>query len=139
MASPVTLREALEADLPLFFEHQVDPEASRMADFPSRDESAFREHWARILADEGMIKRAIVADGVVAGYVGAYRESGRLQVGYWLGRAHWGRGLATSALSLFLEDFAERPIWAFVAVRNIGPREMRLRPRADCARRGARR
>jgi RimJ/RimL family protein N-acetyltransferase len=132
----------LEADLPLFFEHQIDPEASRMADFPSRDESAFREHWARILADEGMIKRAIVADGVVAGYVGAYRESGRLQVGYWLCRAHWGRGLATSALSLFLEDRGA----AHLGLRRCpqhrlaaSPREMRLRPRADCARRGARR
>jgi RimJ/RimL family protein N-acetyltransferase len=122
--SSVSLREVLEADLPPFFEHQIDPEASRMADFPSRDESTFREHWGRILADEGVIKRTIVADGVVAGYVGAYRESGRLQVGYWLGRAHWGRGLATAALSLFFEDLSERPIWAFVALRNIASRRV---------------
>ncbi len=33
----VMLRDVEEADLPVFFEHQLDPEATRMADFSARD------------------------------------------------------------------------------------------------------
>lgn len=44
---------------------------------------------------------AIVVGGVVAGGVGfdplTGEESGSAEVGYWLGREFWGRGLATTA------------------------------------------
>jgi hypothetical protein len=33
----VVLRDVVDSDLPIFFEHQRDPEAGRMAAFPSRD------------------------------------------------------------------------------------------------------
>jgi hypothetical protein len=29
------LRDVTEGDLPVFFEHQLDPEATRMVDFPA--------------------------------------------------------------------------------------------------------
>jgi hypothetical protein len=37
----VALREVTKEDLPIFFEHQLDAEATRMAAFPSRDRDAF--------------------------------------------------------------------------------------------------
>jgi len=43
----VTLRKVTEEDLPLFFEHQLDAEATRMAAFPSRGLDAFMAHWAK--------------------------------------------------------------------------------------------
>lgn len=119
MTPGVSLRDVVEADLPHFFEHQADPEATRMADFPPRAEPAFRELWARLLRDDELTKRTIVADGVVVGYIVAYREAGRLQIGYWLGQAYWGRGLATAALNLLLEEASERPVFAIVAAHNI--------------------
>src|SRR5438874_7426039 len=48
----VTLREVTKEDLPTFFEHQLDAEATRMAAFPSRDRDAFMAHWARIMSKE---------------------------------------------------------------------------------------
>ena len=42
----VSLRPVTQEDLPLFFEHQMDAEATRMAAFPSRDRDAFMAHWA---------------------------------------------------------------------------------------------
>ncbi len=34
--SDITLRDVIESDLPILFEQQLDPEATEMADFPSR-------------------------------------------------------------------------------------------------------
>jgi RimJ/RimL family protein N-acetyltransferase len=39
-------------------------------------------------------------------------------IGYWLGREHWGRGIATDALREFLELVDERPLQATVAHAN---------------------
>lgn len=47
--SDVTLRDVIASDLPIFFEHQLDLEATRMAAFPARDREAFMAHWTRIL------------------------------------------------------------------------------------------
>ena len=54
----VTLRDVDEDDLPVFFRHQRDPVAIRMAAFTAPDPSdrnAFEEHWARILDDDSVI------------------------------------------------------------------------------------
>jgi hypothetical protein len=48
----VVLRDVTEENLPIFFEHQRDPEANRMAAFAARDRDAFMAHWTRILGDE---------------------------------------------------------------------------------------
>ena len=71
MTSDVRLRDVAEADLPIFFEHQLDPVATQMAAFPSRDRDAFMVHWARILSDASVVKQTILVDGQVAGNTGA--------------------------------------------------------------------
>lgn len=48
----VRLRCATSDDLPLFFEHQCEPEANRMAAFPARERDAFMTHWTKILGNE---------------------------------------------------------------------------------------
>jgi RimJ/RimL family protein N-acetyltransferase len=40
-------------------------------------------------------------------------------VGYWIAAEHWGRGIATRALSLLLELVATRPLHARVARDNV--------------------
>jgi RimJ/RimL family protein N-acetyltransferase len=45
-------------------------------------------------------------------------------VGYWLGKAYWGRGIASSALALFLDDERHRPLLATVAAHNVGSRRV---------------
>src|SRR5262245_38300779 len=101
------LRDVVESDVPVFFEHQRDPEATSMADFPARDREAFGAHWQRILCDEALTARTIVFEGHVAGNVGSWEQDGRRLVGYWLGREFWGKGLATQALARSEEHTSE--------------------------------
>jgi RimJ/RimL family protein N-acetyltransferase len=113
------LRDALEADLPIFFEHQRDPEATRMAAFPARNWDAFTAHWKRILASDAVTKKTILCDGEVAGNILSFDQEGKRLVGYWIGREFWGRGLATRALSEFLDEVTVRPLYAYVATTNV--------------------
>ena len=114
------LRDVTEADLGVFFEQQLDPEATQMAAFPARDREAFGAHWEKVLADETVRAKTIVVDGAVAGNVVSFRHDGKTEVGYWLGRDFWGRGIATRALTEFLGLVDERPLYAGVAKHNVG-------------------
>jgi RimJ/RimL family protein N-acetyltransferase len=120
VADAVTLREVEPADLPVFFEHQRDPVALAMAGLPGRERDAFDEHWARIMADDTVLIRTIVAGGEVVGNVLSFEHEGRREVGYWIGRHHWGRGIATAALVAFLGEETVRPLHAGVLPANGG-------------------
>ena len=113
------LREVVEADLPVFYEYECDPEASAMAAFPSREREAFLAHWARTLANDSALTWTIVCDGEIAGNIGCWKADGRRFVGYWIGRAFWGRGLATEALAEVLEIVDARPLYAEVVITNV--------------------
>jgi RimJ/RimL family protein N-acetyltransferase len=115
----VLLRDVIAEDLPIFFEHQLDPEATRMAAFPARGRRAFMAHWTEILADQTVDKQTILVGGQVAGNVVCYDQSGERTVGYWLGREYWGKGVATRALSAFLKRVTTRPLYAHVAKHNV--------------------
>jgi RimJ/RimL family protein N-acetyltransferase len=120
VAGDVNLRAVEESDLPVFFEHQTDPEANRMANFEARDRDTFMAHWAKILRDETGVVRTIEFEGRVAGNIVSWEHDGERDVGYWIGREHWGRGVATAALSAFLDELDTRPLHAHVATHNIG-------------------
>jgi RimJ/RimL family protein N-acetyltransferase len=120
-ASDVRLRAVRADDLAVFFEHQQDPEALHMAAFTTRDPAdrgAFDAHWTRILADDTVITRTIVVGDEVAGHVARFERDGVPEVTYWIGRRHWGRGVATAALAAFLRRFPQRPLHARVAKDN---------------------
>jgi RimJ/RimL family protein N-acetyltransferase len=116
----VRLRSVEDGDLDVFFDHQVDPKAIEMAAFPARDKDQFAAHWAKIRADDTMVVRTIVADGMVAGNIGSWQQNGQRLLGYWVGRAHWGRGVATEALARLVDELSTRPLYAHVAVHNVG-------------------
>jgi RimJ/RimL family protein N-acetyltransferase len=115
------LRDITESDLPIFFEHQRDPEANRMAGFPSRERDVFMADCReKVLGDPKVRKKTILAEGCVAGNVVSWTQSNKRLVGYWLGRDYWGRGIATAALSEFLAYETTRPLYAYVTAHNIG-------------------
>jgi RimJ/RimL family protein N-acetyltransferase len=116
----VLLREVVESDLPIFFEHQRDSEAARMAAFPSRDQDAFTTHWAKLRREPSNIIRTIICDGQVAGNIGSWMAEKRRLIGYWIGREFWGRGVATAAVAAFIAEVKDRPLHAFVARHNAG-------------------
>lgn len=117
---PAELREIRGSDIPTLFAYQNDPEANAMAAFPARDEPAFREHLRRVLANPDAIARAIVDGDVVVGQIGSWTEEGARDVGYWIGREHWGKGYATAALRALVAIEPVRPLWAHIAEHNIG-------------------
>jgi RimJ/RimL family protein N-acetyltransferase len=122
------LRDVVEDDLPVFFEFQLDPDANYMAAFTARDPTdrqAFTAHWNKIRVEPTNIIRTIVWDGQVVGSVSSYEESGKPEVTYWIGRAYWGKGIATRALIAFLAQVnTTRPIHARVAKDNLGSRRV---------------
>jgi RimJ/RimL family protein N-acetyltransferase len=120
MKPKIQLRNVEADDLPLFFEHQRDPIAVAMVAFNSRDRAAFDQHWAKLLADDSLLKKTIIVDGEVAGNIGSWTSEGNREIGYWIDRAFWGRGVATEALSAFLCLEQTRPLYAGVAKHNVG-------------------
>ncbi len=90
-----------------------------MAAFPARDRDAFMAQWAKIMADDNNILKAILYGDQVAGNIVSWEHSGEREVGYWLGRSFWGKGIATRALALFLEQVTARPLYAYVAKHNL--------------------
>jgi RimJ/RimL family protein N-acetyltransferase len=120
VADTVTLRPVEPADLPILFEHQRDPAGIAMAGVGGRVREWFDEHWAKILADEDSLIRTVLAGGEVAGHVLSFERDGLREVGYWIGRDHWGRGVATAALMAFLGEEPFRPLHAGVLPANAG-------------------
>lgn len=122
------LRDVVADDLHIFFTQQLDPEANFMAAFTAKDPSdqaAFTAHWQRILADETVVIKTILCNGQVAGNVSSYEEEGKPEVTYWLGRAYWGQGIATWALTeLLARHNPRRPIYARVAKDNPASRRV---------------
>ena len=119
MPTTILLRDVIASDLPIFFEQQFDPIANQMAAFPARDRDAFMAHWAKILADDKNILKTILYGDQVAGNIVSWEHDGEREVGYWLGRAFWGKGIATQALALFLQQVTMRPLVAYVAKHNL--------------------
>jgi len=114
----LVLREVEREDLPFFFEHQLDLEATSMAGFPARDERSFMAHWSRIMDDESVVKKTILFYGEVAGNIVSFVQSGEREVGYWISKEYWGRGVATLALAAFLDLEVRRPLYAHVILGN---------------------
>ena len=124
MSNNVQLRNVKVSDLSIFFEHQLDPEATEMAAFPSRDRDAFMAHWNKILGDATVVAKTVLFEGRVAGNIVSFEQYGEREFGYWIGKEYWGKGIATQALSQFLEYENTRPLYAHVAKHNVASRRV---------------
>ncbi|MFF9347157.1 GNAT family N-acetyltransferase [Streptomyces sp. NPDC014734] len=113
----VRLRDVGETDLESFFQYEQDAEAARRSMFTPRDRERFMTHWTtKVLGDPTVTVQTVTVDGVTAGNVVAWwdehEHERRRFIGYWLGRRHWGRGIGTRALALFLQRETARPLHA---------------------------
>lgn len=120
----VLLREVRDADLPVFFAQQKEPEAVRMAAFTPEDPAdaaRFQAHWDRIRRLPGVINRTILdEDGAVVGHIAVFGPPEEREITYWIGQQHWGRGIATAALRELLVLAPERPLHARAVADNTG-------------------
>ena len=118
----IQLREVKVEDLSIFYEQQLDAEANWMAAFTAKDptdRAAFDAHWAKVLADKGIIIRTILSEAKVAGSVLCHSWGGEPEISYWLGKEFWGKGIATQALAKFLQEVTIRPLTARVVKDNV--------------------
>lgn len=123
----LVLRDVRDDDVPLLFEQWADPVAAHMAAFTPpdhMDRDAFDRRWERLRGNPSLLTRAIVVDGEVAGTIGSWGEPGEREVTYWIGRAFWGRGIATAALRAYLDVERSRPLHGRVAADNVGSRRV---------------
>ncbi|MBB1438483.1 GNAT family N-acetyltransferase [Shewanella sp. SG41-4] len=125
----ISLHPITEADLDIFFEFENDPIANKMADFVPRKRKAFNLHWQqKILANEKATAQGIWIDDVLVGNVlswintdAAAKSDPQMRlVGYWIGREHWGKGIATKAVEMFLKQFISSPVFAYIDKQNEG-------------------
>ncbi|MEV0165533.1 GNAT family protein [Nonomuraea fuscirosea] len=113
MSEDVRLRDVVDADLEVFLEQEQDPEAARRSRFAPREREAFLRHWrTSVLGDPTVHVQAIMVGDELAGNLVAWWEDDRRFIGYWMGRAFWGRGVGTRALGLFLQAEKVRPLYA---------------------------
>jgi RimJ/RimL family protein N-acetyltransferase len=124
MSSNVQLRNTIETDLPIFFEQQLDPDAIRMAAFPSRNREAFMAHWSTVLVDDSVLVKTVLFNGDIAGNIVCFEQLGEREVGYWLGKEYWGKGIASQALAQFLDLIKTRPLYAHVAKHNVASKRV---------------
>lgn len=127
MGMTVSLRPLQDRDFDAVFRLESDVVGADMIALLPRvpgDRVGFEQHWQRIHGDIMVRTRAIEQDGRFAGYVTSFPLRGERQVGYWIERDLWGRGIAKEALRLLLLQLNERPLWGRVASTNLGSRRV---------------
>lgn len=114
----IVLRRILASDLPQMYEMQLDEESNRIAGTIPRTADVFESHWINALSDPSVTARAILLGDEFAGVISCFWLDGEANIGYWIGRDHWGKGVATRALKLFLVEVKIRPLYATAATDN---------------------
>ena len=107
----LTIRLVSAADLPSLFVVNSDDQVTRYLPYPSWQTSADGDAWLarmRALGDAGTALQFVIcntASGQVLGSCLLFRfdgSSARAELGYVLGRAHWGQGVMFEALQALL-------------------------------------
>jgi RimJ/RimL family protein N-acetyltransferase len=101
--------------------------------FPHPYTLADAQAWVqRVTASEPVTQFALEVDGEAAGGIGLFPQEDvarySAEIGYWLGEAHWGRGLMTEAVRGFTERAFEQfelcRIYAYVFEWNPASRRV---------------
>ena len=119
----VALRPTSLADLDILFQFQLDPEAILMAAFTPKDpadKEAYISKYTRLLSDPTINNQTILLNGVIGGSIARFIMEGDAEITYWIDKQYWGKGVATEALTQFLELETTRPLHARAAYDNIG-------------------
>ena len=113
------LRDVIDEDLPILFAYQRDPALNHRCDTPPREEEEFLDRMSTFRTDPTIFVRSIVHEEAVVGIANRFERDGETQLGYWIGRAFWGRGITTLAIKEFLQIDPTRPIIAHVVKDNL--------------------
>ena len=123
----VKLRQTEKSDLEFFFQFQLDEEANYLAAFTSKDptdKKAYLEKFTKLLNDPTINMQTILVDETIAGSISKFEMEGDAEITYWIDRNFWGKGIATTALKIFLIIENRRPIFGRVAFDNLGSQKV---------------
>jgi ribosomal-protein-alanine N-acetyltransferase len=133
-APSIILRRATPEDAESLFGLAANPEVMRYMDWPMpADASATRQHLERMTnawesRDEYQWVILDQHSGAMVGTIGVRPKGHAADFGYFLGRAFWGKGLATNAAAALLSWLDSRPeilrIWATVDLENARSRRL---------------
>ncbi|MEO0383538.1 MAG: GNAT family N-acetyltransferase [Pseudomonadota bacterium] len=74
--------------------------------------------------DGRKVSRAITRDGALVGGIGfGPRPGGHEEIGYWVGKPHWGQGIATVAVGVFVELLDALGIDGDIEARTVASNE----------------
>ena len=121
------LRRTEHADLAVLFEFQLDEEANYLAAFTAKepaDKAAYFEKYTKHLQDPTINNQTIWLGDTPAGSIAKFEIEGDAELTYWIDKAHWGKGIATTALKNFLAIEHSRPIFARAAFDNYGSQKV---------------
>lgn len=128
-ALQVLLRPPTWDDVPLLFEIVSDPVGCEMAGVKPHTRDAHFAKWKEIFANPAINTRVIqvatpqgaACSPEVVGSISVFQapEEARDSVGYWIARPYWGKGVASRALMMFLQEEARRPLHATAAASNL--------------------
>jgi len=127
MTPSMTLSKTVKKDLETLFHFQLNEEACHLAAFmpeDHRDMAAYINKYEGFLARPDIHMRTIRLGDAIAGSISKFVMEGDAEITYWLDRKFWGRGLATAALSAFLELEKTRPLFGRVAFDNYGSQKV---------------
>ncbi len=121
-AALIRLRPTAAADLSTLFEIQSDPESNVMAGTKPRTRDVFFATWAQHFANPSINGQVMEIEGLnrheIVGSIACFQADGLDCVGYWIAKTHWGKGIASRALELFLLQEHRRPLHATTASSN---------------------
>ena len=109
----VTLRPFEEADARTVIEMLMDEQVKKtymVPDFPSPEAAMpLFQRFVALSREKGRLMRAVSVDGEAVGMIHDVEISGgEVEVGYVIHPRYWGRGYATRALQLAMEEFFRR-------------------------------
>ena len=117
--SNIRLRDVTHDDLPRIYVMQLDLESNRLAVTIPRSAVAFDALWSNVLRDPNITAKVILVGEVLVGHISCFKMDGLDSVGYWIDKVFWGKGIATQALELLLNEATARPLYAQVATSNV--------------------
>lgn len=123
----IILRQSGIEDLEFFYTFQLDKEANHLAAFTSKDpadKTAYLQKYTMHLSDPTVNMQTIILDDRIVGSIAKFEMEGDTEVTYWIDRAFWGKGIATTALKSLLTLVNTRPIFARVAFDNHGSQKV---------------